>query len=69
MLPSDAVKLLKGSLDEKKQLFDFFVQKAMDAGLEDWEGIMMDAIKKELFPEKKVVDMSATLSGTGGAIA
>lgn len=65
MTPQEALKLLKGTAEEKRQLFDFFVQKAVAEGLEEWEGGMLEAVKKDLFPEKKVVLMSASLTGSG----
>lgn len=67
MLPTDAVKKLKGSEAEKRELFEFFVEKAIASSLEEWEGIMLETLKKELLPEKKVIQMSASMKGVGGA--
>ena len=67
MSPSDAVKKLKGSDSEKRELFNFFVEKAIVATLDEWEGMMLETLKKELIkPVSRVVDMSASLSGRGG---
>jgi hypothetical protein len=67
MTPTDAVKKLKGSDVEKRELFDFFVEKAITGTLDEWEGIMLETLKKELIkPAKQVVDMSAKLAGVGG---
>lgn len=68
MLPTDAVKKLKGTDQEKRELFDFLVEKAISGTLEEWEGIMLETLKNELIPpEKKVVQMSASMKGVGGA--
>jgi hypothetical protein len=69
MLPADAVKKLKGSDVEKRELFDFFVQKAITDTLEEWEGIMLESLKKELIkPAKQIVEMSANLHGSAGMV-
>lgn len=68
MTPTEAVKKLKGTDAEKRELFDFFVEKAITGSLEEWEGIMLETLKKDLIPpEKKVVQMSASMKGVGGA--
>jgi hypothetical protein len=67
MSPQDALKKLKGSNADKRELFDFFVDKAVNAQLEDWEGVMLEAVKKELFPKREVVEMSAVMRGLGSA--
>lgn len=68
MTPTDAVKKLQGTDAEKRELFDLFVEKAISGTIEEWEGIMLEALKKELIPpEKKVIDMSASMKGFGGA--
>jgi hypothetical protein len=66
MSPTDAVKKLKGSESDKRELFDFFIEKAMTGSIEEWEVIMLDALKRDLIPpEKKIIDMSASMKGAG----
>lgn len=68
MTPTDAVKKLKGSESDKRELFDLFINKAVDGSIEEWEGIMLDALKNELIPpEKKIVSMQASVKGEGFA--
>ena len=67
MTAQEALKKLKGSTDDKRELFDYFVQKAITESLEEWEGGMLEAVKKGLFPEKKTVQMEATMKGTSSA--
>lgn len=68
MQPQDALKKLKGSTEEKRELFDYFVQKAITSTLEEWEGGMLEAVKKELIkPASVVVQMSASMKGEGSA--
>jgi hypothetical protein len=67
MTPTEAVKKLKGTDVQKRELFDFFVEKAITGTLDDWEGMMLETLKKELIkPAKQVVDMSASMHGAGG---
>ena len=67
MTPSEAVKKLKGTLDDKRELFDLFMEKALVGQLEDWEAIMLETLKNELIPQKQIVEMSASMKGVGGA--
>jgi hypothetical protein len=60
----EMVKILKGTLDQKKQLFDELLIKAVDVGLEDFEIPILEALKKELIVESKVVQMEANLEGS-----
>lgn len=68
MTPTEAVKKLSGTETEKRELFDLFVDKAISGSIEEWEGIMLEALKKDLIPpEKKVIEMFASMKGVGGA--
>lgn len=60
--------VLKGSLDDKKLLFDELIEKASsEFGIDDGEKIILEALKKDLFKPKSIVlEMSAGLKGTGG---
>lgn len=65
MNPTEAVKKLKGTETEKRALLDYFINKAMNEQLEEWEVIMVETLKKDLIPpEKKVVGLSASMKGT-----
>jgi hypothetical protein len=55
--------LKEGTKEQKKQLFDTFMTKAIEGNIEDSEVIILEALKKDLFTEKKIVDMSATVVG------
>lgn len=67
MTPQSALKKLKGTTEQKNELFNSLIDKSMSSTLEDWERVMLEAVKKELFPKKEVVQMSATMKGVGGA--
>lgn len=68
MLPQDALKKLKGTDIQKRELFDFFVEKAIASSLEEWEGAMLEALKKELIkPMAQVIQISASMKGAGSA--
>ena len=64
----EMLSILKGSLDDKRLLFDELVDKASsEYGIDDGEKIILEALKKELFKPKPVVlEMSAGLKGVGG---
>lgn len=68
MNPQEAIKLLKGNVEDNKALFNAFIEKAQSEPLEDWEVGMVEALKKKLFPtESKVVLMEASLLGQAKA--
>jgi ribosomal protein L3 len=61
------IAILKdGTKEQKKQLFDELMTKAVDGEIQDSEVIVLEALKKDLFTEKKIVDMSATATGVSG---
>jgi hypothetical protein len=58
------VHILKnGSIEQKRELFDQLLQIALDRGLEENELMILEALKKMLLIERKVVDMQATTTG------
>lgn len=63
----EAAQVLKGSAAEKRQLFDKLTHWAVVGELPAWGPSILEALKKDLMPEKKVVEMSATMKGVGGA--
>ena len=63
----EAAQVLKGSASEKRQLFDKLTHWAVIGELPGWGSSILEALKKDLMPEKKVVEMSATMKGVGGA--
>lgn len=67
MSPREALAKLKGSESDKRSLFDYFIERAQTAVLEDWEAVMLEALKKDFMAEKTVVQMSATMRGVGRA--
>lgn len=67
MTAQEALKRLKGSENDKRELFSDLIQAATNGELEEWGVAMLETLKKELFPEKKVVEMSASMKGVGGA--
>lgn len=67
MTPREALTKLRGSLDDKFSLFDFFISKSRVGALEDWELGMLETLKNELKPKARVVEMQASLKGVGGA--
>jgi hypothetical protein len=60
--------ILKGSLDDKKLLFDELIEKAnSESGLEGGEIVVLEALKKDLFkPRSIIVEMGVNLKGAGG---
>lgn len=60
--------ILKGSLDDKKLLFDELIEKAAsEVGIDDGEKVILEALKKDLFkPKSIIVEMGAGLKGVGG---
>lgn len=67
MTPRDALAKLKGSADDKALLFEQLIAKAQTQSLEEWEVVMLEALKNDFTPKSRVVEMSATLKGIGGA--
>lgn len=63
----EALAKLKGSQSEKTDLFNYFIEKAQTQTLEDWEAVMLEALKKEFTQGKNVVQMSATVRGMSSA--
>ena len=71
MTNSEKVKLMSGTVEDKRKLFDhFFARLTNGETLDEGDLVMMEFLKKEMFPvasETKVISMSATLAGVGGA--
>ena len=69
MTYQEMVKVLKGSAEEQKQLFDTLINKAINESLDDGELVIVEALKKQLFSGKvdsKIVQMSANVYGISG---
>lgn len=64
MTNQELVKILKGSQDDKKKLYDdFFMKVSNGEVLTDLEIMAFEALKKEFTIVKQVVDMSVSLKG------
>ena len=62
------VKALKGSVQQKQMLYDFFFAKISQGKvLEDNEVPMFEAVRKELTKKSEIVTMSGSASGNSGA--
>lgn len=69
MTPQEMLKVLRGTDEEKLNLFNSLLEKAASGeGLTDDEMPIMETLKKELIrPPKVVVGMSASLTGSSAA--
>lgn len=67
MTNQEMVRILKGSLDEKRVLFDYFIEKVSSGEqLADNEISIFETLKKQLIVKSIVLDVSANLHGNGG---
>lgn len=67
MTAQEMARVLKGTIEEKKSLYDLLFAKVSGGEvLEDHEIVIMEALKKELTVKSQVVEMSASVSATGG---
>ncbi len=68
MTNQEMVKALKGDLQQKQMLYDYFFGKISQGEvLEDNEIPMFEAVRKELTKKSEVVTMSGSASGVSGA--
>ena len=68
MTNSEKVALMKGSVEDKKRLMEFFLGQLLNGvTLDEGDIGMLDFLKKDLLPKSQVVSLSATLAGVGGA--
>lgn len=69
MTAQEMARVLKGTLEDKKNLYDLLFAKVGGGEvLEDHEIVIMEALKKELTVKTQVVEMSASVIATGGLI-
>lgn len=70
MIPREMLKVLSGSTEAKRVLFDQLLEKAINEELSDDELPILEALKKDLLkPESRVVSLSATVVATSGVKA
>lgn len=68
MTNQEMVKALKGDLQQKQMLYDYFFTKISQGEvLEENEIPMFEAVRKELTKKSEVVTMSGFASGVSGA--
>jgi hypothetical protein len=68
MTNQEMVKALKGNVQQKQMLYDYFFAKVSQGEvLEDNEVPMFEAVRKELTRKSEIITMSGSASGTGGA--
>ncbi len=68
MTNQEMVKALKGDVQQKQMLYDYFFAKVSQGEvLEDNEIPMFEAVRKELTKKSEIVTMSGSASGMGGA--
>lgn len=68
MTNQEMVKALKGNVQQKQMLYDYFFAKISQGEvLEDNEIPLFEAVRKELTKKSEIVTMSGSASGTGGA--
>ncbi len=68
MTNQEMVKALKGDLQQKQMLYDYFFAKVSQGEvLEDNEVPMFEAVRKELTKKSEIVTMSGSASGNSGA--
>lgn len=68
MTNQEMVKALKGDVQQKQLLYDYFFAKVSQGEvLEDNEVPMFEAVRKELTRKSEIITMSGSASGTGGA--
>lgn len=68
MTNQEMVKALKGDVQQKQLLYDYFFAKVSQGEvLEDNEVPMFEAVRKELTKKSEIVTMSGSATGTGGA--
>lgn len=61
----EAFDKLCGSIEDKVALLDHLTAVASERQLEDWETVMLEALKKELIVKRETVHISASLAGKG----
>lgn len=65
MTNQELVRILKGSAEDKKKLYDDFFNKVSQGEvLSELEVMAFEALKKEFTIVKQVIDMSADLKGS-----
>lgn len=68
MTNQEMVKALRGDMQQKQMLYDFFFDKISQGEvLEDNEVPMFEAVRKELTKKSEIVTMSGSASGNSGA--
>lgn len=66
MTNQEMLGLLKGNVEQKQMLYDYFSQKISQGGvLEDNEIPLFEAVRKDL--TKKIIQMSGSASGASGS--
>lgn len=70
MTNQEMLGLLKGSIEQKQMLFDYFVQKVSQGEtLEENEVPLFEAVRKELTKKTgTIVQMSGHATGVSGAV-
>lgn len=66
--PADCVKIMMGDDAGKIALMDFYIQRIQSGeNLEEWEGIILEALRKTLVHEEPIpMSMTSSLTGVGG---
>lgn len=69
MTNQEMLGLLKGNVEQKKSLYDYFCTKVSQGdSLEDNEIPLFDAVRKELTKKSEIVTMSGSATGSSGAM-
>ncbi len=67
MNQTEMLKKLSGSFEDKKELFDILLEKAISGSIEDSETAMLEFLKLNLIKQEVIVgELSATMKGTSG---
>lgn len=67
MTPREMAMVLKGSAEEKRNLFDQMISRVCEGEqLSDNEVPIFEALKKELMIKSEIVTMSASVQAAGG---
>lgn len=68
MTNQEMVKALRGNLEQKQMLYDYFFSKVSQGEtLQDNEVPMFEAVRKELTKKSEIVTMSGSAVGNSGA--
>lgn len=68
MTNSEKVKLMSGSIEDKKQLFSYLLEKVSTVGIDNDDVPMFEFLKNELSKKPQIVQMSANLLGESGIV-